>query len=247
MKGLEGRHVLVTGGAKGIGEALVRAFAAEDSTVSFTYRHSQVAAQALQKELQNQRKRIHAFSLSTSHTEGVQDMIGRIKETTGIPDVLVLNAGMIRDALLAGMDESAWEEVILVNFELHRIFVKELLPGMMQRKRGAILWISSISANHGNAGQANYAAAKEASLQLMRECARIGGPCNVRCNALLPGIIDTAMSQTLRTSHGKHLLTRIPLRRYGTPEDVAMSALFLCSDQASYITGQSLQICGGLF
>ncbi len=247
MDGLKGRHALITGGAKGIGEALVRAFAAVDATVSFTYQHSQGAALALQKELQNQRKKTYAFSQSTSHNEGIQSLIERIKETTGFPDVLVLNAGMIRDALLPGMDESAWEEVILVNFELHRRFVKEFLPGMMQRKRGAILWISSISAIHGNAGQTNYAAAKEASLQLMQESARIGGPCNVRCNALLPGIIDTAMSQNLRTSHGTNLLTRIPLGRYGTPEDVAMSALFLCSDYASYITGQSLPVCGGLY
>ena len=246
MKLLEGKNALITGGTRGIGEAIVRAFADQGASVAFTFKSSKEKAQTLEKELGSIGKVISYQSEASSLKEAEKLLEDVLQEFENV-DVLVNNAGITQDNLLLRMTEEQWDQVMEVNLKSVFNLTKQIGWHMLKQKKGSIINISSIVGMTGNAGQSNYAASKAGIIGFTKSVAQELGSRNIRCNAITPGFINTDMTKELDVQYEKEFLKNIPLNRLGDPVEVANAALFLASDLSNYITGQVTSVCGGMY
>ena len=243
---LDGKVALVTGGSRGIGKAIALKFASEGADVVFTYLSNKAAAEQTEQELGQFGHRVKAYASDASSFESANELVKQVIEDFLRIDILVNNAGITRDTLLMRMTEQQWDEVLNGNLKSAFNFTHAVVPLMARQRAGSIISLSSVVGIAGNAGQANYAASKAGIIALSTSVAKEMGSRNVRCNCIAPGFIDTDMTSSLPEELRKEWAKTIPLRRCGTPEEVANVALFLASDLSSYVTGQVIHCCGGM-
>lgn len=243
---LDGKVALVTGGSRGIGKAIALKFASEGADVVFTYLSNKAAAEQTEQELGQFGHRVKAYASDASSFESAHELVKQVIEDFLRIDILVNNAGITSDTLLMRMTEQQWDEVLNGNLKSAFNFTHAVVPLMARQRAGSIISLSSVVGIAGNAGQANYAASKAGIIALSTSVAKEMGSRNVRCNCIAPGFIDTDMTSSLPEELRKEWAKTIPLRRCGTPEEVANVALFLASDLSSYVTGQVIHCCGGM-
>ena len=246
MKLLEGKTALVTGAARGIGKAIAMRFAQEGANIAFTDLSIDKNVKATEKEIAALGVKVKGYASNAASFEDAHEVVGLIKKDFGIIDILVNNAGITRDGLMMRMSEEQWDMVINVNLKSAFNFTHALTPIMMRQKSGSIINMSSVVGVSGNAGQANYSASKAGMIGLTKSIAKEIGSRGIRVNAIAPGFIITDMTGALSEEVRKQWAQQIPLRRGGTPEDVANAALFLASDLSSYVSGQVIHVCGGM-
>jgi len=246
MKLLEGKTALVTGASKGIGRAIAHRFAEEGANVAFTYLSSVEKGQALEKELADKGIKAKGYRSDASDFAAAQELIDNIVSDFGSLDILVNNAGITKDNLLLRIGESDWDDVINVNLKSCFNTVKAATKTMMKQRAGSIINMTSVVGLKGNAGQANYAASKAGILGFTKSVALELGSRGVRSNAIAPGFIETEMTDKLDEKTVQGWRDAIPLKRGGSPEDVANACVFLGSDLSAYITGQTIQVDGGM-
>ena len=243
---LDGKVALVTGGSRGIGKAIALKFASEGADVVFTYLSNKAAAEQTEQALGQFGHRVKAYASDASSFESAHELVKQVIEDFSRIDILVNNAGITRDTLLMRMTEQQWDEVLNGNLKSAFNFTHAVVPLMARQRAGSIISLSSVVGIAGNAGQSNYAASKAGIIALSTSVAKEMGSRNVRCNCIAPGFIDTDMTSSLPEELRKEWAKTIPLRRCGTPEEVANVALFLASDLSSYVTGQVIHCCGGM-
>ena len=243
---LAGKTALITGATRGIGRAIALRFAAEGADVAFTYRSQHEAAQSLVSELEAMGVRAKAYTSDAASFEDAHKVVEDVKETFGRIDVLVNNAGITKDGLMMRMDEAQWDVVIDTNLKSAFNFIHACTPVMARQRSGSISSMSSVVGVSGNAGQCNYSASKAGLIGLTKSMAKEMGPRGIRANCIAPGFIATDMTGALPENVRQEWEKQIPLRRGGTPEDVAGVAVFLASDLAGYVTGQVVNCCGGM-
>ncbi|HKM45394.1 MAG TPA: 3-oxoacyl-[acyl-carrier-protein] reductase [Dysgonamonadaceae bacterium] len=246
MKLLEGKTAIVTGAGRGIGKAIALRFAEEGANIAFTDLSIDENVKATEKEIAALGVKVKGYASNAASFDDTHKVIEQIKEDFGIIDILVNNAGITRDGLMMRMDEKQWDMVINVNLKSAFNFTHALTPIMMRQKSGSIINMSSVVGVSGNAGQANYSASKAGMIGLTKSMAKEIGSRNIRVNAIAPGFIITEMTGALSEEVRKQWAQQIPLRRGGTPEDVANTALYLASDLSSYVSGQVINVCGGM-
>ena len=246
MKLLEGKNVLITGASKGIGNAIARTLAEQGANVAFTYLSSIERAEVLEQELRVVGGKVKGYRSDASDFNAADQLINNVVNDFGSLDVLINNAGITQDNLLVRMNEAAWDEVININLKSVFNTVKAATRTFLKQKRGSIINMTSVVGIKGNAGQTNYAASKAGIIGLTKSVALELGSRNVRCNAIAPGFIETEMTEKLDEKTVQGWRDAIPLKRGGSPEDVAHCALFLASDLSTYITGQVIQVDGGM-
>lgn len=243
---LSGKVAVVTGGARGIGRAIVLALANEGADVAFTYAGSKDLAESLEQEVSASGRRVLHVHSDVRDFDGSKRLIDTVKDRLGPIDILVNNAGITRDKSLMMMTKEEWAEVI--DTDLTGVFniTKACIITFLKQKSGSIINISSVSGMSPMPGQVNYAAAKAGVIGFTKSLAKEVGPYNVRVNAVAPGFIETDMTAALNERYREKLLTLIPAGRFGRPEEVARAVVFLAGDQSRYITGHVVQIDGGL-
>ena len=237
---------LITGAARGIGKAVALKFAAEGADIAFTDLVINEDAQQTVAELEAFGRKVKAYASNAANFEETHAVVEQIKEDFGHIDILVNNAGITKDGLMLKMTEGQWDAVIAVNLKSAFNFIHALTPIMMRQRGGSIINMSSVVGVHGNAAQCNYAASKAGLIALAKSIGQEMGRKGVRANSIAPGFIETAMTQALPEEIRKEWMEKIPLRRGGTPEDIANVATFLASDMSSYVTGQVIQVDGGM-
>ncbi|MDR1646143.1 MAG: 3-oxoacyl-[acyl-carrier-protein] reductase [Tannerellaceae bacterium] len=243
---LKGKVALVTGAARGIGKAIALKFASEGADVVFTDLAIDDNALATQKEIEAFGVKAKGYASNAANFEEAHKVVGEIVKDFGRIDVLVNNAGITRDGLMMRMTEQQWDMVINVNLKSAFNFIHAITPVMMKQKSGSIINMASVVGVSGNAGQANYSASKAGMIGLAKSIAKELGSRGIRANAIAPGFILTDMTAALPEEVKAEWAKQIPLRRGGTPEDVANVATFLASDLSSYVTGQTIHCCGGM-
>ncbi len=246
MKLLEGKVALITGAARGIGKAIALRFAAEGADIAFTDLVIDETGTQTEQEIAALGVKVKAYAGNAADFEQTAALVAQIKEDFGHIDILVNNAGITKDGLMLRMTEQQWDAVINVNLKSAFNFTHALVPIMMRQRGGSIINMASVVGVHGNAGQANYAASKAGLIALAKSVAQEMGSRGIRANAIAPGFIDTAMTQALPEDVRKEWAQRIPLRRGGTVDDIASVAVFLASDMSAYVTGQVIQVDGGM-
>ncbi|TDI70302.1 MAG: 3-oxoacyl-[acyl-carrier-protein] reductase [Bacteroidetes bacterium] len=246
MKLLDGKIALITGASKGIGRAIAKEFASQGANVAFTYLSSVEKGKALVREIEELGIKAVGYRSDASKYEAAKNLINQVVSDFGGLDILVNNAGITRDNLLMRMSEEHWDEVIDTNLKSVFNTVKAVTRTFMKQRSGSIINITSIVGIKGNAGQTNYAASKAGIIGFTKSVALELGSRNIRCNAIAPGFIETEMTDQLDEKTVQGWRDAIPLKRGGRPEDVAYCAVFLASDRSDYISGQVLQIDGGL-
>jgi 3-oxoacyl-[acyl-carrier protein] reductase len=246
MKLLEGKVALVTGASKGIGNAVAKKFAEQGADVAFTYLSSVEKGEALEKELAAMGIKAKGYRSDASDFAAAEQLINSVVEDFGKLDVLVNNAGITKDNLLMRMNEEMWDTVINVNLKSCFNTVKAATRTFMKQRSGSIINMTSVVGIKGNAGQSNYAASKSGIIGFTKSVALELGSRGIRCNAIAPGFIETEMTAVLDEKMVQSWRDAIPLKRGGTTEDVADCTVFLASDMSTYITGQVLQVDGGM-
>ena len=243
---LEGKVAIVTGASRGIGKAIAQQFIAQGAKVAFTYRSSAEAAAALEQELSAGGGTVKGFQSDAASMTDAERLVGEVIEAFGTIDIVINNAGITDDTLLMRMTEEQWDRVISVNLKSCFNLTKAVMRTMLKARSGSIVNISSVVGVQGNAGQANYAASKAGILGFTKSVALELGSRNIRCTAIAPGFIETEMTAKLDADTVQGWRDAIPLKRGGTPEDVANLCVFLASDMSAYITGQTLNVDGGM-
>ena len=246
MKLLEGKTALITGASKGIGKSIAEQFAAQGANVAFTYLSSVEKGEALEKELAAKGVKAKGYRSDASDYQAAQDLINSVVEDFGSLDILINNAGITKDNLLMRMSEEDWDAIQNINLKSCFNTVKAACRTMMKQRSGSIINMSSVVGIKGNAGQANYAASKAGIIGFTKSVALELGSRGIRCNAIAPGFIETEMTDALDEKTVQSWRDAIPLKRGGSPEDVANACVFLGSDMSSYISGQTLQVDGGM-
>ncbi|MBO4233378.1 3-oxoacyl-[acyl-carrier-protein] reductase [Riemerella anatipestifer] len=245
MKLLEGKVALITGATRGIGKGIAEIFAAQGAQVAFTYAGSVDKAQALEAEL-NKTTKAKAYQSDASDYEGSQKLVEEVLVEFGKIDILVNNAGITKDNLMLRMSKEDWDTIIKVNLDSVFNLTKAVIKPMMKARGGSIINMTSVVGIKGNAGQANYAASKAGVIGFTKSIALELGSRNIRCNAIAPGFIETEMTAALDEKTVQGWRETIPLKRGGQPEDVANACVFLGSELSSYVTGQVLNVDGGM-
>jgi 3-oxoacyl-[acyl-carrier protein] reductase len=246
MKLLEGKTALITGASKGIGRGIAKLYAAHGADIAFTYLSSVEQGQALEAELASQGIKSKGYRSDASDLKQAEELINSVAADFGKIDILVNNAGITQDTLMLRMSEEQWDNVIRVNLKSVFNTTKAIAKIMMKQRSGSIINMSSVVGIKGNAGQANYAASKAGIIGFTKSIALELGSRGIRCNAVAPGFIETEMTGKLNADTVKGWVENIPLKRAGTAEDVANACVFLGSELSSYITGQTLTVCGGM-
>jgi len=243
---LNGKTALITGAARGIGRSIALAFAAEGADVAFTDLNYDENMQSLEQELAAIGRRGKGYASDASNFESSEAVVDQVVKDFGKVDVLINNAGITRDNLLMRMTESDWDLVIKVNLKSVFNMTKAVQKYMLKQRSGSIINMSSVVGLSGNAGQSNYSASKAGLIGFTKSMAQELGSRNIRCNAIAPGFIETEMTARLPQDVREAWINDIPLKRPGKPDDVAKAAIFLACDLSDYITGQVLQVCGGM-
>jgi len=246
MKLLEGKTALITGASRGIGKAIARKFAAEGASIAITNIVEDDEFINTIDEIKSEIVKIKGYISNAASFEDSLKVVDEIINDFGKIDILVNNAGITRDALLMRMSEDQWDSVITVNLKSVFNLTRAVMLPMLKQKKGSIINMSSVVGISGNAGQSNYSASKAGIIGFTKSVAKELGSRNIRCNAIAPGFIITEMTENLPPDIKSDWIGKIPLKRGGTPEDVADTALFLASDLSSYITGQTIHVCGGM-
>jgi len=246
MKLLEGKTAIITGATRGIGRGIVLTFAKQGANVAFTYSSSEEAAIALEQELTALGVKAKSYKSNAADFNEAQSLVDQVLEFFGTVDVLINNAGITKDNLLMRMSEADFDNVMDVNLKSVFNMTKAVQKTMLKTRNGVIINMSSVVGVKGNAGQANYAASKAGIIGFSKSVALELGSRNIRCNVVAPGFIETEMTAKLGEETVKGWTDAIPLKRGGTPEDIANACVFLSSDLATYITGQVINVDGGM-
>ncbi len=246
MKLLEGKNALITGASKGIGRSIALKYAEQGANVAFTYLSSVEKGEALVKELEAFGVKAKGYRSDASDFTAAGELINSMVEDFGSIDILINNAGITRDNLLLRMSEEHWDEIMNVNLKSCFNTVKAASRTLMKQKAGSIINMSSVVGVKGNPGQANYAASKAGIIGFSKSIALELGSRGIRCNVVAPGFIETEMTEVLDEKTVQGWRDAIPLKRGGQPEDIADACVFLGSDMSTYITGQVLQVDGGM-
>ena len=243
---LIGKTALVTGAARGIGKAIALKFAEEGANIAFTDLVIDENGEATKAEIEAKGVKCMAYASNAADFAQTAEVVGQVHKDFGSIDILVNNAGITKDGLMMRMTEAQWDAVINVNLKSAFNFIHACTPIMMRQRSGSIINMASVVGVHGNAGQSNYAASKAGMIALAKSVAQEMGSRGIRANAIAPGFIETAMTAALPDEVRADWAKKIPLRRGGQPEDIANVATFLASDLAAYVTGQVLQVDGGM-
>ncbi len=243
---VKGKNVIITGASRGIGKGIALAFAKEGANVAFTYSSSAGPAEELEKELTAHGVKAKAYKSNAADFEAAQDLAAAVVAEFGSIDVLINNAGITKDNLLMRISEEDFDKVIEVNLKSVFNMTKAVQRTMLKQRQGSLIHMSSVVGVKGNAGQANYAASKAGIIGFSKSVALELGSRNIRSNVIAPGFIETEMTEKLPQDVVAQWRAGIPLKRGGTPEDVAHACLFLASDLSAYISGQVLHVDGGM-
>ncbi len=246
MKLLEGKTAVVTGAARGIGKAIALKLASEGANIAFTDLHIDENAEATEREVASLGVKCKGYASNAALYDESHAVVDEIVKDFGRIDILVNNAGITKDGLMMRMSELQWDAVINVNLKSAFNFIHAVTPIMMRQKSGSIINMSSVVGVSGNAGQSNYSASKAGMIGLAKSVAKELGSRGIRANAIAPGFIITEMTGALSEEVRNEWAKQIPLRRGGTPDDVANATLFLASDLSSYVSGQVIHVCGGM-
>lgn len=246
MSMLKGKVVLVTGATRGIGKGIAVKLAEAGASIAFTFVSSVEKAQAFEAELTALGVKAKGYQSNAAAFAEAEKLVDDILKEFGALDVVVNNAGITRDGLLMRMSEQNWDEVMDTNLKSAFALTKAAMRPMMKAKSGSIINITSVVGITGNAGQANYAASKAGMIGLTKSVAKELGSRNIRCNAIAPGFIETEMTEALNEETRADWVKNIPLKRGGSPADIANCVLFLASDLSAYITGQTICVDGGM-
>ena len=246
MNLLENKNVIITGGSRGIGKAIAEKFAQNGANIAFTCIKMSEDSLVLAKNLENLGVKAKVYESDASDFESALNLAENVFNDFGSIDVLVNNAGITKDNLLLRMSEEDFNDVMKVNMNSVFNNTKAVLRQMLKQKNGSIINLSSVVGVKGNAGQSNYSSSKAAIIGFTKSVALELGSRNIRCNAIAPGFIETEMTKALQQDQINEWAESIPLKRSGKPEDVANTTLFLASDMSSYITGQVMNVCGGM-
>lgn len=246
MKLLEGKNVIITGASRGIGMGIAKVFADHGANVAFTYSSSEAPALELEKELTAKGVKAKAYKSNAASYEDSEILVTKILEDFDSIDVLINNAGITKDNLLMRMSEADFDSVIEINLKSVFNMTKAVQRTMLKQRKGSIINMSSVVGVKGNAGQTNYAASKAGMIGFTKSVALELGSRNIRCNAIAPGFIETEMTDKLDAKVVQGWRDGIPLKRGGSPDDVANACLFFASDLSAYITGQVLNVDGGM-
>jgi 3-oxoacyl-[acyl-carrier protein] reductase len=246
MEQLKGKVALITGATRGIGYAMAKCFAAEGAEIAFTYVNSVERANQVEQELAELGVKAKGFQSDAASFENANQVVESVVKEFGKIDILVNNAGITKDGLLLRMNEQQWDDVLDTNLKSAFNYVRACTPLMMRQRSGNILSVSSVVGIHGNAGQANYAASKAGLVGFTKSIAKELATRGIRANVIAPGFIMTEMTGKFDEKMLAEWCKGIPMQRGGDVEEVAKAALFLVSDQSSYITGQVLQVDGGM-
>ncbi len=243
---LDGKTAIVTGGTRGIGKGIVQEFLKEGANVAFTYASSDELAKQMEVELSSLGK-LKGYKSDASEFDAAQALVDQVIEDFGSVDIVVNNAGVTKDNLLLRMSKDDWDKVLKINLDSIFNLTKAVTRPMMKNGGGSIINMSSVVGVKGNAGQANYAASKAGIIGFSKSIAIELGSRNIRCNVVAPGFIETEMTDALDDKVVQEWRDSIPLKRGGTPEDIANACVYLGSDKSSYITGQVLHVNGGMY
>ena len=246
MKTLEGKIALITGASKGIGRAIANTFAEHGANIAFTYLSSVEQGESLVEQLKAKGVDAKGYRSDASNLEAAQELITDVIQDFGKFDILINNAGITRDNLIMRMSESEWDDIMEINLKSCFNTVKAAFRPLMKQRSGSIINMSSVVGIKGKLGQANYAASKAGIIGVSKSVALELGSRGIRCNVVAPGFIETEMTAGLDEKVVQTWRDAIPLKRGGSPEDVANACVFLASDSSTYITGQVLQVNGGL-
>lgn len=246
MKLLQNKTALITGASRGIGRGIAIEFAKQGANVAFTYNASAEAAKVLEKELEAFGIKAVGYQSNAADFDAAQELAKNVLDEFGNIDILINNAGITKDNLLMRISEDDFDKVIEVNLKSVFNLTKAVIRSMMKQRAGSIINMSSVVGLKGNAGQANYAASKAGILGFTKSVALELGSRNIRCNAVAPGFIETEMTDKLDPKIVDEWRKGVPLKRGGTPKDIADACVFLASDMSSYITGQTLSVDGGM-
>ena len=243
---LKDKVAIVTGGSRGIGKAIVLELASQGANVAFNYLKSKDLAEEVKKEVESKGRKALVFKADVKDLASMKDMVEKVKDTLGKIDIVVNNAGILKDKALMLMEQSDWEDVISTNLSGAFNLVRAAIVSFMKQKSGIVINITSTSGVTGNPRQTNYSASKAGLIGLTKSLAKEVGQYGVRVNAIAPGFIDTDMVKNLKDDYKESLLKKIPLKRFGESKEVAKAVSFLASENARYITGQVILVDGGL-
>lgn len=246
MKLLENKVALITGASRGIGEAIALKFAEHGANIAFTWLSSEDKAKALEERLTGMGVKAKGYKSDAGDFKAAEQLTNDVVKEFGTIDICVNNAGISRDNLLLRLTPEQWDEVMQANLKSVYNLTKQVIRPMMKSRAGSIINLSSIVGVKGNGGQSAYAASKAGIIGFTKSIAQEIGSRNIRCNAIAPGFIETDMTHYLKDGGAEKWFEKIPLGRFGKPEDVANAALFLASDMSIYVTGQVLSVCGGM-
>jgi len=246
MKLLENKVALITGASRGIGEAIAIKFAEHGASIAFTYLSSGERAKALEDKLAGMGVKAKGYKSDAGDYKAAEQLTADVTKEFGTIDVCVNNAGISRDNLLLRLTPEQWDEVMQANLKSVYNLTKQVMRPMMKARSGSIINLSSIVGVKGNAGQSAYAASKAGIIGFTKSIAAEIGSRNIRCNAIAPGFIETDMTHYLKDGGAEKWFEKIPLGRFGKPDEVADAALFLACDMSKYVSGQVLSVCGGM-
>ena len=246
MKLLENKVALITGASRGIGEAIALKFAEHGANVAFTFLSSEERAKALEEKLAGMGIKAKGYKCDAGDYKATEQLATDVLKDFGTIDICVNNAGISKDNLLLRLTPEQWDDVMQANLKSVYNLTKQVIKPMMKNRAGSIINLSSIVGVKGNGGQSAYAASKAGIIGFTKSIAQEIGSRNIRCNAIAPGFIETDMTHYLKDGGAEKWFEKIPLGRFGKPEEVADTALFLACDMSKYMTGQVLSICGGM-